>query len=370
MIQFDKFLTKDKLIHLVAGLKNLFVAKEAGKGLSTNDFTNEEKEKLAGIATGANKITVDEALSNSSTNPVQNKVINAALGTKANDADLAAVAKSGKYTDLINIPSEFNPAVHNHASNEVTAMTGYAKPSVTGAIGETDSLNTAIGKLEKALETKADVTGGTVDSAVKDGNGKNIAETYVAGVSASGTTVTVTKGDGSTATFETQDTTYDVVTSSSAGLMGTEMLEKLNGIEAGANKYVLPAATTDALGGVKSGANITNTNGTLSVTSANVVAALGYTPVTSTEVATAINNAGHLKYEVADAVPSVSEAKANTIYLVLEAADDEDNKYAEYMLVNGAMEKVGILDIDLSNYVQVSDIVEITNEEIDEILAS
>lgn len=42
-----------------------------------------DKSKLDGIATGANKTTVDSALSSSSTNPVQNKVINAALAGKA-----------------------------------------------------------------------------------------------------------------------------------------------------------------------------------------------------------------------------------------------------------------------------------------------
>lgn len=42
-----------------------------------------DKKKLDGIATGANKITVDTALSTTSTNPVQNKVINSALSGKA-----------------------------------------------------------------------------------------------------------------------------------------------------------------------------------------------------------------------------------------------------------------------------------------------
>lgn len=42
-----------------------------------------DKSKLDGIATGATKITVDSALSSSSTNPVQNKVINTALAGKA-----------------------------------------------------------------------------------------------------------------------------------------------------------------------------------------------------------------------------------------------------------------------------------------------
>lgn len=60
------------------------VDQEDGKGLSTNDYTTAEKTKLAGIATGANKTVVDSALSSSSTNPVQNKVINSALAGKAN----------------------------------------------------------------------------------------------------------------------------------------------------------------------------------------------------------------------------------------------------------------------------------------------
>lgn len=41
-----------------------------------------DKTKLDGIATGANKTTVDSGLSSSSTNPVQNKVIKTELGKK------------------------------------------------------------------------------------------------------------------------------------------------------------------------------------------------------------------------------------------------------------------------------------------------
>ena len=55
------------------------VDKVSGKGLSTNDQTTDEKNKLANIAAGANKTVVDSALSTSSTNPVQNKVVNAAI---------------------------------------------------------------------------------------------------------------------------------------------------------------------------------------------------------------------------------------------------------------------------------------------------
>ena len=52
---------------------------------TTASFTTALKNKLDGIATGANKTTVDTALSSTSTNPVQNKVINSALNFKADE---------------------------------------------------------------------------------------------------------------------------------------------------------------------------------------------------------------------------------------------------------------------------------------------
>ena len=42
-----------------------------------------DKTKLNGIATGANKTTVDSALSSTSTNPVQNKIVNSAIADRA-----------------------------------------------------------------------------------------------------------------------------------------------------------------------------------------------------------------------------------------------------------------------------------------------
>ena len=70
---------------LVAAVGNK-VDKIEGKGLSTNDFTTEDKNKLESIEVGANKTTVDSSLSSTSTNPVQNKIINTALSGKANSS--------------------------------------------------------------------------------------------------------------------------------------------------------------------------------------------------------------------------------------------------------------------------------------------
>lgn len=64
------------------------VASQSASGLmSAND-----KKKLDGIATGANKTIVDATLSDSSTNPVQNKVIKTELDKKADNTALDAKA--------------------------------------------------------------------------------------------------------------------------------------------------------------------------------------------------------------------------------------------------------------------------------------
>ena len=61
-------------------------------------MSSTDKAKLDGIASGANKTTVDTALSSTSTNPVQNKVINSALAGKAASS-------------------------HTHAASQVTGLT-------------------------------------------------------------------------------------------------------------------------------------------------------------------------------------------------------------------------------------------------------
>lgn len=57
-------------------------ATTSSNGLMTSTMVS----KLNGIADGANKTTVDSALSSTSTNPVQNKVVNSALSGKANSS--------------------------------------------------------------------------------------------------------------------------------------------------------------------------------------------------------------------------------------------------------------------------------------------
>lgn len=52
------------------------------------------------------------------------------------------------------IAHDYAHSTHDHNASQITEMTGYAKPSTTSAIAATDSLNVAIGKLEKSLDEK------------------------------------------------------------------------------------------------------------------------------------------------------------------------------------------------------------------------
>lgn len=78
----------------------------------TNDFNALYNRPSYGgnVMTGETnipEIMIDDALSDSSTNPVQNRVIYANLATKAESSELANVAFSGEYDDLINEPLGF-----------------------------------------------------------------------------------------------------------------------------------------------------------------------------------------------------------------------------------------------------------------------
>lgn len=82
--------------------------------------------------------------------------------------------------------------------------------------------------LVRTTDTIASATNAT--KATQDSAGQTINTTYVKSVTASGRTVTVTKGNGTTSTFTTQDTTYSVATQSANGLMSSADKRKLDGL--------------------------------------------------------------------------------------------------------------------------------------------
>lgn len=118
----------------------------------------------------------------------------------------------------------------------------------------------------------------------------------LSGLSVSGRVITYTKADGATGTITTQDTTYEVATSNSNGLMSSTMVSKLATIEEGANNYTLPTATDEVIGGVSvtEGNGLTNTDGNIAVsaassTSAGTITSTEYTKLTGIESGAEVN---------------------------------------------------------------------------------
>ena len=75
----------------------------------------------------------------------------------------------------------------------------------------------------------------------------------------------------------------------------------------------------------------------------------------NTAINSAVANAHHLKREIVKTLPAVGSANEDTIYMVPDGGDSTaagSNKsvYTEYMLINGAFERIGTSDADLSNY--------------------
>ena len=98
-----------------------------------------------------------------------------------------------------------------------------------------------LGKLY-ASEFVGKLTGNadTATKATQDSAGQQINTTYLKGLSVSGRTITYTKGNNTTGTITTQDTTYSDATTSAHGLMTAADKKKLDGIATGANNYSHP----------------------------------------------------------------------------------------------------------------------------------
>lgn len=172
------------------------VATSSSNGLMSSG----DKSKLDGIASGANKTTVDSALSSSSTNPVQNKVVNSALAGKAASNHTHSVASTG--------------AAGFMSTSDKTKLDGIA----AGANKYTHPSYTA--RNSGLYKMTVDATG------------------HVSAVSA------VTKADITALGIPGQDTntTYNAATTSTAGLMSASDKTKLDGIANSANNYVHPTS--------------------------------------------------------------------------------------------------------------------------------
>ena len=115
------------------GLGNVDNTSDINKPVSTAVQTELNKKanisSLATVATSgsysdlSNKPTIDYAISSTSENAVQNKVIYTALSNKADTSSLATVATTGSYNDLTNLPTLGTAASKNVAVSGNAATT-------------------------------------------------------------------------------------------------------------------------------------------------------------------------------------------------------------------------------------------------------
>ena len=138
---------------------------------------------------------------------------------------------------------------------------------------------------------------------------------------------------------------------------------KLANIAAGAQVNVLEGIQ-------KNGTSVTVTNKIANITVPTNTNELtnGAGFQTASDVTTAIENAladiSGFEYSVVQTLPSSGEK--GTIYLVAHTHGSQDI-YDEYIYVNNSWEKIGSTDVDLSGYVEDTEMVAITSTEINTI---
>lgn len=221
----DKYLDKEGLIYVWSKIKaitNTKVDKVNGKGLSTNDYTTTEKNKLEGIETGATKTIVDATIGSTSTNPVQNKAVYASLNNKVDKVS----GKGLSTNDYTTTEKTKLSGIEDNANNYVLPI---ASASALGGIKVGDNLT--IGSDGKLSAVQGTYTLPTASASI------------LGGIKV-GTNLSI-NGSG---VLSATDTTYSPATTSSNGLMTSADKTKLDGIEAQANKYVHPSHTSKSSG--------------------------------------------------------------------------------------------------------------------------
>lgn len=183
MAALDKIIRKSNftaaMTALIIKLNSLFVRKETGKGLSTNDYTAAEKAKLAGIAAGANNYvlpvptteTIGGVKAGSNVTISEDGTISAIQGK----VDLSSYAKKGTTLAAYGITdAKIAGGVITLGANTITPLTQHQSLAAYAKSAD----------IENTYAKKADITTvykyrGSVDTyADLPVNGKAVGDVY------------------------------------------------------------------------------------------------------------------------------------------------------------------------------------------------
>lgn len=342
-----KYLDDNGLTYYHSKVKNLLagkVDKVDGKGLSTNDYTTAEKNKLASVENGAE--------------PNQNAFNRVVVGSTTIEADTE--------TDALTITAGNNITLTPNSDNDSITISA-SVPEYSDATTTTHGLMSVADKntLDK-LDTLVDrgASGGSEQSTLRDyewSSSKSYSQqdivVYENGIYIALNTPTTgqfiaSEWGGPTdiggATISSVKTAFYLLKG-----FTTTIPELQNAI---ANKADINDPTLT--GTPKAPTASAGTNTTQIATTAFV----------KTAVDNAIAGIAGIEFQIVTSLPTTG--KTGTIYLVSNGGANP-NSYDEYIWISSTnkFEKIGTTDVDLSGYVQASQMVAITNAEIDTIVA-
>ena len=319
-----KFLDENGLLYYdgkIKGRLNTKVDKVTGKGLSTNDLTNELKQTYDETVTKVDQIIAEGG----EPNVIETVKVNGTALTpdaeKAVNIDLSGYAKT---TDL--------PTKVSDLTNDGDGTTGS----------------------KFATEAYVDTNGGKIDK-----------------IKVNGTEQTITnKAVDITVPTKTSDLTNDSNFAVDANYVHTDNnyttaeKNKLSGIAAGAQVNKIESIKVNG-----TAQTITSKAVDITVPTNNNQLTNGAGYQTASEVQTAINSAisgiTGIDFQVVTSLPATGTK--GVIYLVSNSGTGT-NIYDEYIWVTDRFEKIGTTEIDLSNYYNTTNLLALTNQEIDTII--
>lgn len=355
-----KYLDDNGLIYYhskVKALLNNKVDKVSGKGLSTNDYTTAEKNKLSGIAAGAEvnqyaygKVTVGSTTSNALAKQdtlefIGGTGINISSDTSSDhikinfDCDAEIPTKTSDLTNdsgfvtNTDYPSGTNAGVIKPGNSFSVSSTGVAE------------CGTLTYSTYQASPNKDFIGKGTLENVI---TGKGLVSNTDYGTSTTGGVVKITGSYG-----VELDTGY---------LRG-----KIMTYESYGNAHNTSLISKATLENVITGKNLeTAANKVTSISSSSTDTQYASAKCVYDTIQSAIGSITGLNFEVVQTLPA--SGTAGTIYLVPNGGTTP-NIYDEYVWITNAFEKIGTTAVDLSGYVQKTEMVAITNAEIDTIVA-
>ena len=277
--------TEDTLSYYTSKLKTLIsgkVDKVSGKGLSTKDYTEAEKTKLAGIAAGAqvNSITGIKGSAEKTYRTGNVNLTPANIGALASNANAVSASKLNNTTA---IGSTTQPVYFT--GNGIPAPCGYTIEKNVPADAKFTDTNThyntglKVGASARAT-ANAVASNGDVhlnvldDSTVKDSHK----------IIGTGATTVVSDADG-VITINSVNTTYNPATTSANGLMTSTMVSTLNTVNTNLSNHTAntgnPHSVTKSQIGLGKVENKTPEEIRSGLSSSHVTTALGYTPLNS-----------------------------------------------------------------------------------------